>query len=350
MQRRVNLIPNLVNTVKGYATHEEQTLDEITRARAGLQSALQTRDPTAMANADAQLTSALSRLNVNVEAYPNLKADQLFIRLQDELAGTENRIATARTDYNQAVQQYNAYIRQFPAVLTAKVTGAKEREILHGGCVGAARTADGRLLEARARETVETRLADRADHAERARAGLRAGVHAPSRPRSSARPVQCCRHSPAALPRLALQTPGRLGAASVRARFCGELGRGASRSRMVLRALERDARRTRARVCRSPNRASERVGLSGAEPRQYRRAVSAILHWSAEDSPTPSRHPELPNTEAASRRWLSAWGTATGPSRRAIPPRQAIPHRRSADPRLAPGRRSASRAPAPCSA
>jgi len=128
LQRRVNLIPNLVNTVKGYATHEEQTLDEITRARAGLQSALQTRDPTAMANADAQLTSALSRLNVNVEAYPNLKADQLFIRLQDELAGTENRIATARTDYNQSVQQYNAYIRQFPAVLTAKVTGAKERK------------------------------------------------------------------------------------------------------------------------------------------------------------------------------------------------------------------------------
>ncbi len=128
LQRRVNLIPNLVNTVKGYATHEEQTLDEITRARAGLQSALQTRDPTAMANADAQLTSALSRLSVNVEAYPNLKADQLFIRLQDELAGTENRIATARTDYNQAVQQYNAYIRQFPAVLTAKVTGAKERK------------------------------------------------------------------------------------------------------------------------------------------------------------------------------------------------------------------------------
>ena len=128
LQRRVNLIPNLVNTVKGYATHEQETLDAITRARAGLMSALQTRDPTAMANADAQLTGALSRLNVNVEAYPNLKADQLFIRLQDELAGTENRIATARTDYNQAVNQYNAYIRQFPAVLTAKVTGAKERK------------------------------------------------------------------------------------------------------------------------------------------------------------------------------------------------------------------------------
>jgi LemA protein len=128
LQRRVNLIPNLVNTVKGYATHEQETLDEITRARSGLQSALQTRDPTAMANADAQLTGALSRLNINIEAYPNLKADQLFIRLQDELAGTENRIATARTDYNQAVNQYNAYIRQFPAVLTAKVTGARERK------------------------------------------------------------------------------------------------------------------------------------------------------------------------------------------------------------------------------
>jgi LemA protein len=128
LQRRVNLIPNLVNTVKGYATHEQETLDQITQARSGLVSALQTRDPTAMANADAQLTGALSRLNVNVEAYPNLKADQLFIRLQDELAGTENRVATARTDYNQAVNQYNAYIRQFPAVLTAKVTGAKERK------------------------------------------------------------------------------------------------------------------------------------------------------------------------------------------------------------------------------
>jgi len=128
LQRRADLIPNLVNTVKGYATHEQQTLDDVTRARAGLVSAIQSHDAEQMANANAQLTSTLGRLMVNVEAYPNLKADQSFIRLQDELTGTENRIAVSRNDYNQAVNQYNAYIRQFPAVLTAKVTGARERK------------------------------------------------------------------------------------------------------------------------------------------------------------------------------------------------------------------------------
>ena len=128
LQRRADLIPNLVNTVKGYATHEEQTLTEITQARSGLVSAIQSHDAAQMADADARLTSSLGRLMVNVEAYPNLKADQSFIRLQDELTGTENRIAVSRNDYNQAVQQYNAYIRQFPAVLTAKVTGAKDRK------------------------------------------------------------------------------------------------------------------------------------------------------------------------------------------------------------------------------
>ena len=128
LQRRADLIPNLVSTVKGYATHEQETLEEVTRARAGLVSALQTHDAGAMADADAKLTSSLSRLMINVEAYPNLKADQSFIRLQDELTGTENRIAVSRNDYNSAVNQYNAYIRQFPAVLTAKVTGARERK------------------------------------------------------------------------------------------------------------------------------------------------------------------------------------------------------------------------------
>jgi len=128
LQRRADLIPNLVNTVKGYATHEEQTLNEVTQARAGLVSAIQSRDPSQMADADAKLTGALGRLMINVEAYPNLKADQSFIRLQDELTGTENRIAVSRNDYNQAVNQYNAYIRQFPQVLTAKVTGARERK------------------------------------------------------------------------------------------------------------------------------------------------------------------------------------------------------------------------------
>jgi LemA protein len=128
LQRRADLIPNLVNTVKGYAQHEEQVFTQVTQARAGLLSAVQSHDAEQMANANAQLTSALGRLMVTVEAYPNLKADQSFIRLQDELTGTENRIAVARTDYNQAVNAYNAYIRQFPVVITAKVTGAKSRK------------------------------------------------------------------------------------------------------------------------------------------------------------------------------------------------------------------------------
>lgn len=128
LQRRADLIPNLVNTVKGYAQHEEQTLNEVTQARSGLLNAIQSHQADSMANANAQLTSSISRLMVSVEAYPNLKADQGFIRLQDELTGTENRIGVARTDYNNAAQQYNAYIRQFPAVLTAKMTGAKERK------------------------------------------------------------------------------------------------------------------------------------------------------------------------------------------------------------------------------
>jgi LemA protein len=127
LQRRADLIPNLVETVKGFAAQEERVLTEVTQARAGLQGAIQRGDPTEMANANEALTGALGRLMVTVEAYPNLKSDQNFLRLQDELTGTENRIATSRTDYNDAVRAYNTYIRKFPAVLTAKVTGAKER-------------------------------------------------------------------------------------------------------------------------------------------------------------------------------------------------------------------------------
>lgn len=128
LQRRADLIPNLVNTVKGYAQHEETVLTQVTQARAGLLGAIQSHDAEQMANANAQLTNTLGRLMVSVEAYPNLKADQSFIRLQDELTGTENRIAVSRNDYNQAVNTYNAYIRQFPAVMTAKITGAKPRK------------------------------------------------------------------------------------------------------------------------------------------------------------------------------------------------------------------------------
>ncbi len=127
LQRRADLVPNLVNTVKGYAQHEEAVFTQVAQARGALTGAIQGGDPAQMAAANAQLTGALGRLIAVAEAYPQLKADQTFLRLQDELAGTENRIATARGDYNQAVQDYNAYIRTFPQAITAKVTGAKPR-------------------------------------------------------------------------------------------------------------------------------------------------------------------------------------------------------------------------------
>jgi LemA protein len=127
LQRRADLIPNLVNTVKGYAQHEEEVFTQVAQARAGLINAVKGGDPQEMANANAGLTAGLGRLLAISEAYPQLKADQSFLRLQDELTGTENRIAVARNDYNQAAQQYNTYIRRFPAVLTAKVIGAKPK-------------------------------------------------------------------------------------------------------------------------------------------------------------------------------------------------------------------------------
>jgi len=127
LQRRADLVPNLVNTVKGYAQHEEAVFTQVASARGALTGAIQSGDAAQMAAANAQLTGALGRLIAVAEAYPQLKADQTFLRLQDELAGTENRIATARGDYNQAVQDYNAYIRKFPQAITAKVTGAQAR-------------------------------------------------------------------------------------------------------------------------------------------------------------------------------------------------------------------------------
>jgi LemA protein len=128
LQRRGDLIGNLVNTVKGYAQHEEAVFTQVAQARSGLANAIQSNDAEQMANANAQMSNALRGLMVQVEAYPQLKADQGFLRLQDELTGTENRIAVSRGDYNQTVNAYNAYIRQFPTVITAKVTGAKPRK------------------------------------------------------------------------------------------------------------------------------------------------------------------------------------------------------------------------------
>lgn len=127
LQRRADLVPNLVNTVKGYAAHEEGVFTQVANARAALSGAIRSGDPAKQVAADAQLTGALGRLLAIAEAYPQLKADQTFLRLQDELSGTENRIAVSRSDYNAAVRDYNTYIRGFPQVMTAKVTGAHPR-------------------------------------------------------------------------------------------------------------------------------------------------------------------------------------------------------------------------------
>lgn len=131
-QRRADLVPNLVNTVKGYAQHEERVLTEVTNARARVGQTQITpellNDPEALAKfqaAQGQLTSALSRLMVVSENYPQLKADGSFRDLQAQLEGTENRITVARNRYVAAVQSYNTLIRSFPNNLTAKIMGYK---------------------------------------------------------------------------------------------------------------------------------------------------------------------------------------------------------------------------------
>jgi LemA protein len=130
-KRRADLIPNLVNTVKGYASHEERVLTEVTEARAKVgQINVNADDAQSLAQfqqAQGELSSALSRLMVVTENYPNLKADQSFLGLQTQLEGTENRIAVARGRYIQLVQDYNTYIRQFPVNLTAKVFGYEQK-------------------------------------------------------------------------------------------------------------------------------------------------------------------------------------------------------------------------------
>jgi LemA protein len=123
LQRRNDLIPNLVETVKGYATHEESVFKEIADSRAALRSA---KSPDEQITAANQQTSAIGRLLLVVENYPNLKANEQFNGLMDELSGTENRIATERKRYNDLVQEYNTSRRQFPANITAKMFSFKD--------------------------------------------------------------------------------------------------------------------------------------------------------------------------------------------------------------------------------
>ena len=133
-QRRADLVPNLVNVVKGYAKHEEQVLTEVTQARAnvaGLKVDKEVLEDPALfekyQQAQAQMTSALSRLIAVSENYPDLKANEQFRDLQVQLEGTENRIAVARNRYITAVQDFNSYSRQFPQVMTAKVIGMETK-------------------------------------------------------------------------------------------------------------------------------------------------------------------------------------------------------------------------------
>lgn len=125
LERRTDLIPNLVSTVKGYAAHEKEIFTAVAEARSRLLAA---KSPAETAQADQALTSALGRLLAIGENYPQLKADTVFVRLQDELAGTENRIAVARTRYNDASKRYNAAIRKFPGSLFAPGLGLERRD------------------------------------------------------------------------------------------------------------------------------------------------------------------------------------------------------------------------------
>lgn len=128
-QRRMDLIPNLVSTVKGYAKHEAEVLEQVTKARAqvGQVKINGPDDLKAFEGAQSQLSSALSRLMVVVEKYPELKADRGFLELQSQLEGTENRIAVERKNYNEAVKAFNSYVRIFPQSFVASFRGFKQR-------------------------------------------------------------------------------------------------------------------------------------------------------------------------------------------------------------------------------
>jgi LemA protein len=124
LQRRYDLVPNLVQTVKGFASQEREVLIQVTEARASVGRA---QTVPQQIDANNQLSSALSRLLVVVERYPDLKSNQNFIRLQDELAGTENRIAVSRRRYNEALQGYNGKVRSFPTLILARMLNFLEK-------------------------------------------------------------------------------------------------------------------------------------------------------------------------------------------------------------------------------
>ncbi|HVL73502.1 MAG TPA: LemA family protein [Beijerinckiaceae bacterium] len=130
LKQRHDLVPNLVETVKGYAAHERGTLDAVVQARNG---ALQARGPAEQAAAEGVLGAALGRLFALAEAYPDLKANTNFLQLQTELANVENRLAAARRFFNNAVSEYNAAIESFPAVLFARSMGFSHREFFDVG-------------------------------------------------------------------------------------------------------------------------------------------------------------------------------------------------------------------------